>query len=118
MAGIDESVLAEIAEMVGEDDPMLLELVGIYLGQLDELSTGIAAAKAAGDCKTLAFHAHSLKSSSANLGATALAAHCFVFERMAREGGLPTPSEVSAFEGEVQTVRAWFGRWREAKRVA
>ena len=118
MAGIDESVLAEIAEMVGDDNSMILELVGIYLGQLDVLSTGIASAQVAGDCKALAFHAHSLKSSSANLGATALAAQCSVFEQKAREGKLPTPSEVYVFELEIQTVRGWFGLWREAKRVA
>jgi len=110
MPGTDEFVLAEIAEMVGDDDSVILDLVGIYLRQLDELSAGIASANASGDVKALAFHAHSLKSSSGNLGATAFALQCHEFEREARAGALPSQSELAAFDEETQTVRAWFGR--------
>jgi HPt (histidine-containing phosphotransfer) domain-containing protein len=50
--------------------------------------------------------AHSLKSSSASLGATALAELCRVLETEARAGGCPKPgAELEVLEGEFHHVR-------------
>ena len=72
----------------GDNDEFLRELVGIYLEdtphRIAELESGLAA----GDVAKFVRAAHSIKGSSANLGATALRREAEHLENQARAEGL------------------------------
>lgn len=79
-----------------------LEDASRHLGEL-------GAALAAADAAALGHLAHALKGSSANLGATRLAALCGELEVLGRSGELTFAAEVlSHLETEVDRVRAAF----------
>lgn len=82
---VDPRVLRELTELGGEDDPgLLLELIDLFLDDaprcLDEMQRGLST----GDVKLLERAAHTLKSSSANLGARTLSTLCLRMEESAR----------------------------------
>lgn len=86
---IDPRVLDELRELGGDDDPgLLLELIDLFLAdaprQLEEMSRGFAT----NDARLLERAAHTLKSSSANLGAMTLSSLCKRMEEIARENEL------------------------------
>lgn len=60
-----------------------------FVDYSDELVTRLASAIAANDVSEVSRIAHSMKSSSANLGATDLARHCATIEKLTRDGDLP-----------------------------
>jgi HPt (histidine-containing phosphotransfer) domain-containing protein len=70
---LDPETIASLKELGGEDDPGLFaDLVDIFLSETPKLMAQMRAALASGDLAALERAAHSLKSSSANLGACAL----------------------------------------------
>lgn len=74
-APIDEAVLATLVEEVaGGDRSLVDELIGSYLGESGEQVKQLSAAAGSNDAGVVASLAHSLKSASAVLGATRLAA--------------------------------------------
>jgi CheY-like chemotaxis protein/HPt (histidine-containing phosphotransfer) domain-containing protein len=86
---IDKKVLDGIRslEMAGAPD-MLTQVIQIYLKDTPKLLEQITQADAAGDAPGVQRAAHSLKSSSANLGALQLSAFCKSLEASAREANL------------------------------
>ena len=86
---LDQSVLDVIRDMEDEDDPdMLAEIIGLYLDKSAELLQSLQAAVANKDAESLRIAAHTLKSSSANVGARALADLCRELEELGRSGSL------------------------------
>jgi CheY-like chemotaxis protein len=73
LAPIDAKVLQSFRDMVGENGPEIVaEMIDCYLEDAPKLIEAIAAAVTAADATQLRSCAHTLKSSSATLGATAL----------------------------------------------
>ena len=85
---IDDAAFGQTLEMVGGDMGFLNELVAAYrndgVSRLTDMRTALAAANA----EDLRRAAHTLKGSSASLGANALAEACREVELAAREGRL------------------------------
>ena len=98
----DATVIAELLGATGNDAAFIRELVGTYLAEGDVLLARMAAAAEAGDSAAMVPAAHTLKSSSAALGATRLAAICRGIEEAGRAG------RTEEFAREAQGARdAW-----------
>jgi HPt (histidine-containing phosphotransfer) domain-containing protein len=100
---IDPDAIDELMRMVGDDREFLGELIDTYL---DDSPTQLAAMRDAvqsGDAAALVRPAHTLKSNSRNLGATALADLCAGLEADARRGDL------TGADGRVAAAEAAFG---------
>jgi len=80
---VDTGVLDELASSVGGDTGFVAELIGTYLDDAPVHLAEIAAAGASGDAAAMVRPAHTLKSSSANIGGTRLAALCLKLEQAA-----------------------------------
>ncbi|MGI9321225.1 MAG: response regulator, partial [Thiogranum sp.] len=86
---IDQSVLDVIRDMEDEDDPdMLADIIGLYLDKSAELLQTLQMAIANLDAESMRVAAHTLKSSSANVGARVLADLCRDLEELGRSGSL------------------------------
>jgi HPt (histidine-containing phosphotransfer) domain-containing protein len=110
MSVLDISALDNLRDMVGGDSDFLIELINTFLDDaprmLSEMRQGIA------DGDAVLFHraAHSLKSNSAEFGATALSAMCRELETMSKGGSL----DLTAIADRVTQVEAEFARVRAA----
>jgi HPt (histidine-containing phosphotransfer) domain-containing protein len=83
---LDMRVIQDLRDLGGEDDPgLLLELVDMFLADSPARMTEIQTSLANGDVKTLERAAHTLKSSSANIGALGLSKLCKQMEELARK---------------------------------
>lgn len=106
---LDERALAQIRGLQRPDLPNVLSrIVGLYLDSSPALLQQLRDAVAAGDGEALRQAAHSFKSSSANLGATRLAALCKELEQRGRERRL---DDVAVL---LQEVDRHYERVREA----
>jgi signal transduction histidine kinase/CheY-like chemotaxis protein/HPt (histidine-containing phosphotransfer) domain-containing protein len=85
----DRKVLDELRAMGTPDDDLVGELLSIFLSQLDGLVFDLVAAVEARDDTRVREIAHSLKGSSANLGASAFARVAGLMEAEAAAGGDP-----------------------------
>jgi HPt (histidine-containing phosphotransfer) domain-containing protein len=83
---LDQAVVSELRESVGGDDGFVKELVGAYLAESPGYLEQMTAAAAADDVAGVVRPAHTLKSSSAALGAMRLAELSKQVEHAAREG--------------------------------
>ncbi len=85
---IDSAAFANLLEMTGGDHEFVDELVDTYLEEGTSLVDRLRAAAAAGAAATdeLMRAAHSLKSSSLNVGALTLGERCRSLESEARSG--------------------------------
>ena len=83
---IDTEVIEELIDVMGED---FSGLVRTYLGNSPNYLEQIRAAIDSGDVKAVVLPVHSLKSSSANVGATQLSDFAKQLEKLARHGSLP-----------------------------
>jgi HPt (histidine-containing phosphotransfer) domain-containing protein len=83
---IDSRALAVLQEAMGED---FAELVLIYIESTEEILTNLLKAFNQQDVVTFTLEAHSLKSSSANLGGFALSKMSAELEMAGRLGQLP-----------------------------
>ncbi|CBN55882.1 MULTISPECIES: response regulator [Kamptonema] len=84
---IDAQILQSLRELDDDDDDepdFLVDLINIFLGDAPRYLDSIKVAIAAGDAGNLKVAAHTLKSSSANLGAMVLSELCKDLEYMAR----------------------------------
>ncbi len=80
---IDENILDEIRALQRDGQPNVLKrITETYLSSTEALMVDLDTAVAAGDAVGLAEAAHSLKSSSANVGATQVVALCAELEAM------------------------------------
>jgi len=93
---IDYSVLDGIASLQRPNKPNLLEtVVGLYESESPKCITQILEGISAGDADMIRMGAHSLKSSSANLGAVELSGRCRDIEYAARQDDLETCAKLS-----------------------
>lgn len=83
---LDESVIAELQESVGGDDSFVAELASAYLAEGQGYIDAMVEAIQRGDVAAIVRPAHTLKSSSAALGAARLAQICREIEHAARDG--------------------------------
>jgi HPt (histidine-containing phosphotransfer) domain-containing protein len=80
---LDPAALAELLEAVGGDRAFLVELIETYLGDSPTLIAELRAGLASGDAAVVRRAAHTLKSTSASVGATRLATICREIEAAA-----------------------------------
>jgi HPt (histidine-containing phosphotransfer) domain-containing protein len=85
--------------MVGDDPAFLGELVDEFLADAPAQLAAMRAAADAGDAERLVRPAHTLKGTSANLGAAELAAVCRTLEEQAKSGSVAGAGELI---GQVQ----------------
>ncbi|GAB1406164.1 ATP-binding protein [Thermomonas brevis] len=101
---LEASVLDELREALGDE---VDHIVRVYLEDAPRLIAQLEHAAAAGDPIGLRVAAHTLKSSSGNMGATTLAAAARDLETGARDGTLVQPAEaVAKLVAEYAQVRA------------
>ena len=86
---LDPAAFAHLLEITGDDLEFVDELVDTYLEDGVTQLEMMRAAADAGDAEALVRPAHSLKSSSANVGASALAEACRSLEADGRTGVVP-----------------------------
>ncbi len=104
IAALDQKVLGGIRALHrdGKED-VLPRIVGMYLKNSPKLLEKLQEAASTGNNDLLRNAAHSLKSASANLGATRLAALCDELEELGRSGGVAqalAPLGIVEFEFE------------------
>ncbi len=83
---LDEQVLDELRASVGGDDAFVADLAATYVEEGSRQVAEVEAAGAAGDTEAIVRPAHSLKSSSASLGAARMARISRQIESAGREG--------------------------------
>jgi two-component system sensor histidine kinase/response regulator len=110
-AAIDRQVLDQLGKVLTNGKPELLgRVVNLYINESPKLLQRLKQAEAAGDARELAGAAHSLKSSSANVGGNALSRHCEELEQAARRADLEAArsalAKVEAEHGRVQAALA------------
>lgn len=107
MGTLQSEAIQAIRDLAGDTPDLLGQIVQLYLESAPALLAQLAAGLAAADLDSIGNAAHSLKSSSANLGAIELSKMCGKLEAAARAGaiGADVPS-LSAIEAEYQQVRA------------
>lgn len=85
---IDPTGFESLVEMIGPDMPeMVAEILDTYLTEAEELLLQIRQAQANGDLDSMLRPVHSLKSSSASVGALALSSTCAELETYLRGHG-------------------------------
>jgi HPt (histidine-containing phosphotransfer) domain-containing protein len=90
MQVLDQGVLAELRASVGDDQEFLIELVQTYAAEGAANMDALVAAARARDCDAIVRPAHTLKSTSASLGAMRLSAICREIEAAGRESRADT----------------------------
>ena len=110
---LDVGVLAELRSSVGDDQAFVVELIDAYLSDGAEQLAAIDAAVEGNDAEALVRPAHTLKSSSATLGALRLSAVARQLEVAGRTAavGAATAGHVAALHAEwdaaTDALRAW-----------
>jgi len=88
-SGLDREVLDQIRDMQEEGQPvLLLHMIEIYLETSPKLVAALGKGVGSANAGAIQLHAHSLKSSSARLGALLLAALCHQLEEMGKNSDL------------------------------
>ena len=101
---LDASVLGELREVLGAE---VDRIIGVYLEDAPRLMGQLEHAAASGDPIKLRVAAHTLKSSSANVGAITLSEAARELEHGARDGTLADPrAQVARLVAEFTQVRA------------
>jgi len=106
---LDEAVLAELKATTGDDPAFVRELVDSYLAEAPAQIEGIAAAITGSDAAALVRPAHTLKSSSATVGAMRLATVARRLEITGRSGALGDGASA-----DLDTLRAEWSAAAEA----
>jgi HPt (histidine-containing phosphotransfer) domain-containing protein len=110
---LHEAILAELSASVQGDRAFVVELINAYLADGPAHVDAIEAAVAADDAAALVRPAHTLKSSSATVGAQRLAAVSRDLEMAGRSGsvGAALAATVRAdWEAAVAALGAWVAR--------
>ncbi len=103
---IDAGVVNELLDVMGDT---FGDLVRVYLEDAPRLVASLEAASISGDAAAFGMAAHSLKSSSANLGAMGLSELAREAEAQARTGRVTDPAgQAARMRGELERVRADF----------
>ncbi len=85
---LKQSIVTALQDLVGEDQELMQELVQTYLEGSDPLIKQLKQAVTQSDAQQIQYAAHSLKSSSASLGAEKLAEYCKQLEAKGRANEL------------------------------
>jgi HPt (histidine-containing phosphotransfer) domain-containing protein len=105
-AVLDPRILSTIRAL-DESGDFFVELVGVFSNSFASILPGLREAIATGDAKETSRAAHSLKSTSNNLGARPLAALCRDLEILGREGRMDRAPEIlAAIDAEYARARA------------
>lgn len=111
---LDETVLSELADSVGGDVSFVVELIEAYLADGATQVEAMTAAMDADRADALVRPAHTLKSSSATLGARRLAATSRTLEQAARSGsvnGSMSGVDAGALRADWEAASAALRRW-------
>jgi CheY-like chemotaxis protein len=105
---IDANILRSFSKTVGKNASKIVpKLIGCYLEDAPQLLQAIKTAASIGDAEALFQGSHTLKSSSAAMGATNLANLCQDLEAMSRAGNIVGAFEkVRLIEAEYERVKA------------
>ncbi|MEH2193522.1 MAG: response regulator [Nostoc sp.] len=105
-AKVDAKILQSLRDIVRGDRVVFAELIGCYLTETPKLVQDISTAIATQNAETLWKAAHQLKSSSASIGAIALAQVCKVLEAQGRSSELDNSVElITQLYEEYQQVK-------------
>jgi HPt (histidine-containing phosphotransfer) domain-containing protein len=110
---VDEGVLADLLASTGDDPAFVRELLETYLAETPEQLEAITAAIGADDAAALVRPAHTLKSSSATLGAMQLSTLARELEMAGRAGGLgpevrdTVGTAMTTWAGTAAALSAW-----------
>ena len=113
---VDESVLREVLESTGDDLDFVRELIETYLADSPAQLDAIDEALAADDAAALVRPAHTLKSSSATIGAMRLSAVARELEMAGRSGMLEPSAQADALAASTEwdaardALAAWLER--------
>jgi histidine phosphotransfer protein HptB len=113
---LDDSTLAELLASVDGDTEFVVQLIETYLADAPQQLSAIDAAAASGDAAALVRPAHTLKSSSATVGAQRLAGLSRRLETAGRSGtlaGESTRDDLAALPAEWTATADALGRWVE-----
>ena len=110
---VDEQVLAEMLETTGGDSGFVREIVETYLADAPAQLEAMTAAVEADDAAALVRPAHTLKSSSATVGAMRLSSVARELEMAGRTGTLEAAvrSSLDAAHAEWTAAQAAFAAW-------
>ena len=114
-AVLNETTLDELRSSVGDDRGFVVDLIEAYLSDGEKHVADVEAAMAAGDAAALVRPAHTLKSSSATVGAESLAATARELELAGRSGTLggvaadQAAGLRAAWSEAGAALRAWIG---------
>ena len=112
---LNESILDELRASVGDDRGFVVDLIQAYLSDGEKHVADVETAVAANDAAALVRPAHTLKSSSATVGAEILAAEARELELAGRSGTLSDAATERAAELRAAwneagaALRAWIG---------
>ena len=115
MPALDEQVLRELMASTGDDAAFVRELLDAYLADTPAQLDAVSAALRADDAAALVRPAHTLKSSSATVGAMRLSSIARQLEMTGRSGVLdPAQAGMDAARAEWDAARdalmAWLTR--------
>jgi HPt (histidine-containing phosphotransfer) domain-containing protein len=99
---LDPAVLADLRAATGDDDEFIRDLVATYVSEGETNMTGLLDAAAAHDPEAIVRPAHSLKSTSASIGAMRLSQIC----RSIEEAGRAARSETLGADAQLAR-EAW-----------
>lgn len=108
---LDTTVLDELCASIGDDRGFVVDLAETYLGDGAVQVEAITVALAGGDSVRAVRPAHTLKSSSATVGAMRLAATARRIEAATREGAAPAAEDVASLDGELRAVTEALRGW-------
>ena len=94
---LDPGVLEALRAAVGDDEAFILDLVETYVREGSDNLSGLLDAAGKGDCVAIVRPAHSLKSTSASVGAMRLSVIC----RSIEENGRAARAETLAADAEL-----------------
>jgi HPt (histidine-containing phosphotransfer) domain-containing protein len=113
---VDERVLAELMASTGDDIGFVRELVETYLADTPAQLAGMTAAVEADDADALVRPAHTLKSSSATVGAMRLSSIARELEMAGRSGAIEPPARArldaahTEWQAAADAIAAWLQR--------
>ncbi|MGK5087761.1 Hpt domain-containing protein [Bdellovibrionota bacterium FG-2] len=104
---IDQEALAGILELDSEQPGLLKQLVELFINLTPQYIAKMKTAFSENDAKKLRIEAHTLKSSSASLGAMSISALCKELQEMGDAGDIRQASEkIALLEREFEAAQA------------
>jgi HPt (histidine-containing phosphotransfer) domain-containing protein len=115
-SALDNAVLVELRESVGDDPEFLAELIDDFIADAPAQLESLRQAASSGDASAARRAAHTLKGNSRTFGAGDLATLCQDAESAAGAGDLETVlTRVDGIEQEWGRVRAELGAVRDGR---